>query len=362
MKRHTAYTVAAACIAVIIAIAALEILSGFGLWPPQSYSKDPTGFQYAAVMGGPDNGSYTVAFSLQDSSLNNAAAEGTLTLKIVDSRGQLLYNGSKAIWRSDFRDAQNASLGKTIQVCSWQLNSSDVSPGVPFNSTGKGLATMTFTNVNGTQLVAGNILMSILALPRVNVTGVSFQTNSPTPIELTPLNGFPLSAYAGDTITMEFNVSALTPISIFNISSSNGFSFLSVSPSLPLALNSNKTPIEINFSATSLAYEGNLGLFFYRYDCHCTPEPSGEIILDGYAFNSTGGLDAYVRNSGLIPVTINSTYIDGTKAGYEPIGASIEKGDTIILHINAGIMDSMMHSLRIVCADGTELTANVKKI
>ncbi len=348
---------------IVIIVSALATLTTFELLSQRNADNNcPAGFQYASMSPSPGNSTVTVAFSLEDENHNNAISDGTLVMKVVDARGQILYNTSRPIWKSDFKEYFNAEFGKNIQLYRWSINSSEIRSGVPFvNTTNSGLAVLTFIIAGGNTIELNNMSISISLLPKIHITGIDLQTNSPAQIILTPLDAFPYCCYAGDNITLSFNVSSSAPISIYNISAMGGFSYQSVTPNLPIDLSSSKTRVEINLSTPSQTLEGKLGLVFYRYDCHCTPEPYGEISLDGYVFNSTGGLYAYVRNSGLLEVTVNSTYIDGMNMQYEPVVATLGKGDTVILHIGAGILDSESHSLHIICNDGTELTADVKR-
>jgi hypothetical protein len=84
---------------IVFVLILLVIIGASSSGPPQG---EPNKFAVFAVTRGPPESVYTVLFGLMDERNRNIAADGELTLKIIDQRGRILYEETRKIRVSEF--------------------------------------------------------------------------------------------------------------------------------------------------------------------------------------------------------------------------------------------------------------------
>ena len=149
--------VGAAVVIIVALVAAVYLLQ------PQSF--EPIKFQYFGVNGNPNGGTYSFTFSLSDKNNNNGATGGTVSLRIEDSFGKVLYGENLTLKESDFTKVlTNATAGNEATGYVWSIPALDLNAGVP-DPSGGGLAVIDFTTMQGNTFAAIDTSVKIPALP-----------------------------------------------------------------------------------------------------------------------------------------------------------------------------------------------------
>jgi hypothetical protein len=123
----------------------------------------PTRFQLLVIDGGPDNGTYTVLFALQDANFTNGPSNGYVKLTIHDANGALLYDNEFIVRTSDFRTYDDPIHGGRVIGYSWQVPVANVSSGMP-DPQGYGSADLTFLSFGG-RSVTETLKVKIPSMP-----------------------------------------------------------------------------------------------------------------------------------------------------------------------------------------------------
>jgi hypothetical protein len=122
----------------------------------------PNRLQLLVINGGPDIGSYTVLFALQDVNQTNGPANGYVMLKIRDANDTILYDNEFTVRSGDFRNYDDPIHGGRVIGYSWQIPVANVSHGVP-DQQGYGEAELTFLSFGG-RSVTGIVKIKIPSL------------------------------------------------------------------------------------------------------------------------------------------------------------------------------------------------------
>lgn len=108
----------------------------------------PSRYQLIMIDGGPDTGSYTVLFALQDANLTNGPSNGIVMLKIRDANDTILYDSQFRVRSDEFKTYDDPIHGGKVIGYSWQIPIANVSLGVP-DPQGYGEADLTFLSFAG---------------------------------------------------------------------------------------------------------------------------------------------------------------------------------------------------------------------
>lgn|GEM_PF-5526395 len=109
---------------------------------------------YLRVDGDPElDQYYTVVFGLQNRDYKWVKASGIATLKIMDVKNRVLYEGKRNINANDYSEVNIPEIGR-IPVVIWDIPVKDVEEGIP-DILGKGKAIIYFVSRNGERLYRG---------------------------------------------------------------------------------------------------------------------------------------------------------------------------------------------------------------
>lgn len=248
-------------IAIVLALT-IGILLVIGALFGEPESPEPFKVGLFIVTGDPSVDShYTVYLGLHDERSSWIKPSGVARVRILDLRGNVLYEGEYSVKTSDYGRYTHALFGGEFIAVSLTVPIAEVRPGVT-DITGLGRAEVEFVSKKGTIVRGKYDLVNIPRLPSVKIENVKVLVTPSDLLEDVWVIGYGsvFEGYGENNVTISiYNNNAYRSIRVLNITlQTKGLSIVKVDPALPYTIEpSGSISLKLTLASTE-GYRGSI--------------------------------------------------------------------------------------------------------